>query len=500
MKRDLQIQEFEIPEGKELLEDVYYLKSDEYDLLEEGEGKTKKFKLKGKIGHCDIPTANKRVYPKKVMGENINRLMPSIKDRKVYGMLDHPADGKTHLDSVSHMITGLSILEDGAVDGELEFIPGTKNGDQAIAILKAGGILGVSSRGFGTTVPDTKGNHVVQEGYQLVTYDVVADPAAAGAFPKAVYEEKEMGNMTLKELREKHPEVVKGIMEELKREVEPEAREHAREALREEFEAKLLESAEDIKNEAREEERKRLLEDPEVAGSATAMKRIVDVVAPFVLSEDEDRLVADQKKKLENANRKLAEADEEISRLEDENEELAEIAKEALFKLHMEKSLGDDERRTQIEGMVGDVKQFDSLEELKDRISEIQEALSEEDEAHEEYEEEIRKLRQENVKLESERDKALGLSKQFGVKAYIEKRLADHPRRTELREYLNEANFDTKKEIDEFVVAFDRENPTSDEYDDIRNYLDEDSDDDAEDIINEDKKIFGVSTKELANL
>lgn len=498
----MEIQEIEIPKGKQILEETFVLR--DYKFLEEGEGKEKKFRLRGTLGIIDEATANDRVYPRKVMNREIKKLKEAIAERKVYGELDHPGDGKTKLARVSHLVSDINIHEDkNSVDGELTFIPGTINGDQAIAIAKAGGSLGVSSRGFGSTVIDSRGKHIVQEDYNLITYDVVADPAAAGAYPSIVYENKEKMVMNIEELRKNHPELVTQIEKEIRDKVEPEARDHARNALREEFETKLLETSEKIKKEAVEEARENLLEDPEVAGAHTAMSEIVKVVSPFILSEDETGLVRKMQRKLAESEAKVAEMDEKIAELEEEAEELSELATEAFFNLYVEKSLSENDKRDQIEGMLGDVMQFESLDEIKERIAEIEEALLEGDKVQEEISDKVKKLEAHVEKLTEERDKAMEVGKKALIVAYAEKRIAGHPRAEQLREQIEKSAPETREEIDNIVSLFEENNPPSREYSKVRDYLDGKKKSLEEGKSRKSEKggsVFGVSFGELKEL
>ncbi len=458
----IQIAEFEIPEGKELLEDYMPL---ELSLEESSDGK--KLKLKGKFGQVDEATANRRVYGRKVMGREIDRLRTHVESRQMYGELDHPGDGKTKLARVSHLITDLRLESDGQIAGIIEPIPGTKNGDQAIAIAKAGGKLGVSSRGFGSTVVDTGGNQVVQEDYTLVSFDLVADPANAGAYPNYVVEHKEGQGMDVEQLKKDYPALVEAI----RKETEADSRDHARIALREEFESKLSEATDVVKEEALEEARDELLSDPEVAGAATVMQEIARVVRPFILREDEDSVVNDLEKRLEATEKCLAEADEARKVAMQENEELSNLAKEAFFHLHLERSLAGDERREQIEGILGDIAEFKTLDDLQERVEEIRMALSEEDEIQEEKDREIAKLEAEKKLAEDKLEQALEVSNQLAVTAYVENRLGKHPKANRVRNFLNEAAPSTKEDVDNLIEAFDEENPTSDEFNKIRRDL-----------------------------
>ena len=214
--QEQEIQEVSIPAGAELLEDVCVLEFKPEDLHEGEEGKRPY--LKGRFGWVDKATANKRLYPRTIMAREIGRISESMKGRQVFGELDHPGDGKTKLSRVSHFVTDVNITEDGEMVGTLEFIPGTINGDQALAIARAGGKLGVSSRGFGSVVSNPKGEDVVQEDYKLVTWDVVADPANAGAHPNFVVENKET-SMYMDAVRKENPELVEQIASAVREEL-----------------------------------------------------------------------------------------------------------------------------------------------------------------------------------------------------------------------------------------------------------------------------------------
>jgi hypothetical protein len=492
------IQEVEIPEGKELLEDVCLLEFKPGDLCEED---GKKPYLKGRLGLTDKATANKRRYPRKVMVREIARLAEDMKGHKVYGELGHPLEGKTDFTRVSHFVTEAEVTEDGEILGIIEFIPGTTNGDQALAIARAGGKLGVSSRGFGTVIPDGKGEDVVQEDYKLVTWDIVADTANAGAHPDFVVEHKEKPNMDITKFKAETPEVVEALQAEDRETIESEARTHAREALREEFEERLREEAKTIREEAVEKARDALLEDPEVAGSATAIDRIKEVVAPFILKEDENVEMTKLRKQIGDLEQRIAEQDESLSEAREKVEELSGIAKELGYHLFLERELGDNDRAEQVIGMLGDVTEFDTLDSLKERVAEISEALSEDDRVVSEYEDRIAALEKENSKVVEERDRALSIGKQFGVRAYIERKITDNPRSSSLREYLDEAGPENKDDVDRMVEAFNAANPLSEEYNHIRKGLRmEDEDERQREVVVEGRDVLGVPMTELVEL
>jgi len=61
------------------------------EIVTEGVGKGKCI-IRGEFGLVDDATSNGRIYSRSVWENNIKRLMPLIKERKIYGEMDHPAE------------------------------------------------------------------------------------------------------------------------------------------------------------------------------------------------------------------------------------------------------------------------------------------------------------------------------------------------------------------------------------------------------------------------
>lgn len=490
----------EIPEGKQLLEDGYWL---DY-VLEESAGK--KPKLIGELGDTTRPTANKRRYPRDIMAREIQRLAEAAASGKVYGTLDHPSDGKTRLMEVSHIIREMKVLSNGKINGVIELIPGTQGGDQAIAIARAGGKLGISSRGYGSTVQDEDGNHVVQEDYHLISFDIVADPANVGAHPNFVIENKEADMaINIATLKKEDPEGYESLRREVELEIrttiEEEARDHARDALREEFEDELQRAADEIKDNALEQAREALEGDPEVAGAVQALESIKRVVAPFILDEDGNREISRLREQLASVNKKLAEADEARIALESDAEEIAAIATELGYNLLIERELGDDERKDKITKMLGDLSQYENIEALRGRIDEVLEVISEDDERSEEYDEMVEGLKRENQRLQMKCEGLEKLGHQVAARLYIEKKIGRHPRAKEIRELVERANPATRQEIDRLCEQYSASMQPSDEYAKVQTGLRRSASSDADQLTEDkggDSGIFGVSFAELA--
>jgi len=139
--------------------------------------------MKGIFIQGGVKNANERVYPVSEIETAVGTLNNQIQEGySVLGEVDHPDDLKINLDRVSHMIT--SMWMDGANGfGKLKILP-TPMGQLVKTMLESGVKLGVSSRGSGN-VNDMDGK---VSDFEIITVDIVAQPSAPNAYPKAIYE------------------------------------------------------------------------------------------------------------------------------------------------------------------------------------------------------------------------------------------------------------------------------------------------------------------------
>jgi hypothetical protein len=147
------------------------------------DGKSRKtLHMEGIFIEGGLMNENKRVYPIHEIKKAVEQINETIREGKsVLGEVDHPDDLKINLDRVSHMIT--SMWMDGPCGhGKLKILP-TPMGQLVEAMLTSGVKLGVSSRGSGEVADN---GHV--SGFDIITVDIVAQPSAPHAYPKAIYE------------------------------------------------------------------------------------------------------------------------------------------------------------------------------------------------------------------------------------------------------------------------------------------------------------------------
>jgi hypothetical protein len=129
-----------------------------------------------------VKNQNQRVYPVNEIARACSNIAEKIKNGySVLGEADHPDDLQVNLDRVSHMITNMYMNENNGI-GKLKILP-TPMGNIVKTLLESGVKLGVSSRGSGN-VNESGG---VTE-FEIVTVDIVAQPSAPEAYPKAIYE------------------------------------------------------------------------------------------------------------------------------------------------------------------------------------------------------------------------------------------------------------------------------------------------------------------------
>ena len=150
---------------------------------EAADGHGKNLYMKGVFVQGGVKNANQRVYPVQEIAAAVESVHKQIKEGySVLGELDHPDDLKINLDRVSHMITEMWM--DGPNGfGKLKVLP-TPMGNLVKTMLESGVKLGVSSRGSGNV---NEGSGHVSD-FEIVTVDIVAQPSAPNAYPKAVYE------------------------------------------------------------------------------------------------------------------------------------------------------------------------------------------------------------------------------------------------------------------------------------------------------------------------
>jgi hypothetical protein len=420
--------------------------------------------VRGEFARADKGTENKRVYPAAIWEREFKRLGKAISERKLLGELDHPGDGRTMLARSSHLVTGLS-LEDGIVVGEAEVLD-TNKGKDLKALFQANVKVGVSSRGYGSTKTNEEGLEVVQEDYQLGTFDFVAEPADSNAYPEVFSESRErsMGGTTsdeqLADEKAKSEEWARRI-EAARNEGAETAKATLRDQLIAELEAKIGAERAAIKDEAKAE----LLADPSVAGAKRVLDQLKTALRPYVLPEDAEMVLKSKDAEIARLQNEVSQRDLKIASLEEENVQVAQLAKEAGYKFFLERTIGAHPDKELIRKLIGDVKAFDSAAALKTKVESVISDLDSKRAQMKRVQEERAKEKAKAAELEESAakgktqlqeglKKSLELNKALGLQLYAQKRLTNHPHAGALRPIIESMTFGSEEEVDKVVDNF----------------------------------------------
>jgi hypothetical protein len=422
---------------------------------------------RGEFGHMGKPTANGRWYKKPIWEGNISRLQSNLESKKVLGELDHPSDGRTALQRASHVITDLR-LEGERVIGEAEILD-TAKGRDLKAILAAGVPVGISSRGYGSTKPDGKGNEIVQEDYKLVTFDFVAEPADDTAYPEAFFEGVEIPMELTKDQEQKMADEFAQRVVAARKEGE----ESAEKTLRDEFAATLLSKLGEMRDELKKEVQAEMLADPGVAGAKEAMDRVREVLRPFVIPEDVNSIVEEKDVEIRRLRKQLSEAELRIQNQDDVIEKLKNAAKEAGYKFHLERIIHEDEEAVFIRQLVGDVTQYESPKALEAKVEEAREEIQtrrvQEEKVQERLHARENSLRDKNHELAEGLEKAMTVNRELALRLYASKRLTNHPKGSKIMRMLERAGVESQEQIDDLIEDFREPARDADDLESVRN-------------------------------
>lgn len=441
-------------------------------LQESSSGNTKFLTARGEFGRADVPTQNRRTYPRKVWQREIQRIQEAIRAGKVLGHLDHPADGKTSLKHVSHIITALEMLDDGQIVGEAKILD-NEHGRQLRSILEANGAVGISSRGLGSTLPGEGGNEIVQEDYTYITHDFVVDPAVITSYPSFKYEVRWVDPASV--ISEVSVPKEEEMKVESKKVEQVESTEKAPEAAVEEAAVQACEKPEsvekseeaapapEVKEESIKQEPKYTLEeakaqlrlDPDFAAAiviAEDVKKFEGLGGKFISLKEHEEKVASLEKTISESNQKISTLEESLVSVSKVSKKLGLALRLSEQKVKMEPS-----DRALLETMVGDVTKYETIESLDEAVSKAEIAIKTKREIEERAKRELDTMKQviESHKKEIEElNKSLSEQmenrKKDALRIYAESLLRTHPSASKL---IPLCEGKSKEEIDQIVES-----------------------------------------------
>jgi hypothetical protein len=138
--------------------------------------------MKGILQKSETLNQNGRVYPRAILEREVRNYQKFIKENRALGECDHPDSSVVELKKVSHIIRE-AYMEGDVCYGIVELLD-TPCGKILQSLVESGVTLGISSRGVGSTKRDGD-IQVVQDDFQLICWDFVAEPSTPGAFMMA---------------------------------------------------------------------------------------------------------------------------------------------------------------------------------------------------------------------------------------------------------------------------------------------------------------------------
>jgi len=153
-----------------------------------------KIVMRGILQKAETLNQNGRVYPLSILEREVRNYQKFIRENRALGECDHPDSSVVELKKVSHIVR--EAYMEGTVCYGLVEILDTPCGKILQSLVESGVTLGISSRGVGSTKRDGD-TQVVQDDFQLICWDFVAEPSTPGAFMMA--EGKKISDRELKQ-------------------------------------------------------------------------------------------------------------------------------------------------------------------------------------------------------------------------------------------------------------------------------------------------------------
>ena len=142
--------------------------------------------VSGPLQRADSENQNHRIYPKRILEREVGKYMKMVKERRALGELDHPDSSIINLQNASHLLTELH-WEGNDVVGTIEILS-TPAGNILKELFKCGVLIGISSRGLGST-KELGGDRVeVGDDYEILCWDMVSNPSTQGSFVRPMTE------------------------------------------------------------------------------------------------------------------------------------------------------------------------------------------------------------------------------------------------------------------------------------------------------------------------
>jgi len=135
------------------------------------------------LQRANAKNRNGRVYPMEVLKREIDKYMDTfVNQNRALGELDHSQENVVNLKNVSHKINKI-YWNGNDVCGDVEILndPEFPAGRIAAGLLKRKIPVGISSRGMGSVTEGKDGMSLVNDDFNLLTFDLVSFESTQGS-------------------------------------------------------------------------------------------------------------------------------------------------------------------------------------------------------------------------------------------------------------------------------------------------------------------------------
>lgn len=130
------------------------------------------------VCQAGVPTPAKRVFSRKILQAEVERLAEDVQNRRMMGELDPQVSAPISLSNVSHLVTDLWMDGDKLM-AEIEVLD-TPMGKTLKHILDNKGKVNFSMVGLGNAEIGNNGVGTIKEGYKLIQIAAVPAPHGRG--------------------------------------------------------------------------------------------------------------------------------------------------------------------------------------------------------------------------------------------------------------------------------------------------------------------------------
>ena len=159
--------------------------------------KEKSLYIEGIFSTAEERNRNGRIYPKRILEREVDKLRENISNKSALGELEHPASNSITLERAAILIEDL-VWEGNHVMGKAKVLS-TPCGQIVKSLIEDGARIGISSRGLGTVNEKT---NYVNEDFNLICWDIIHTPSNLGSWINGVLEGVDFGSSNQEKLVE----------------------------------------------------------------------------------------------------------------------------------------------------------------------------------------------------------------------------------------------------------------------------------------------------------